>query len=64
MVNIGDYADAMNATLEIDSKPGHGTMLKLVIPFVAPADDSTVLERSHESNSEPIGESGEQTSAA
>ena len=24
MVNIGDYSDAMNATLEIESKPGHG----------------------------------------
>ncbi|NQW20682.1 MAG: hypothetical protein HQ477_08170 [Chloroflexi bacterium] len=64
MVNIGDYADAMNATLEIDSTPGSGTNLKLVIPFVAPS----VVKRSHELQENTIGnalgETGEQASAA
>jgi signal transduction histidine kinase len=38
MVNIGDYADSMNATLHIESEPGQGTRLKLMIPFEVPVD--------------------------
>jgi len=66
MVNIGDYADAMNATLEIDSKPGRGTMLKLSIPFEAPINPTdkfgqqTQTEQSFEAN----GVTGEQRSVA
>ena len=66
MVNIGDYADALNATLEIDSKPGHGTRLKLVIPFVAPVspEDPTGQQDQAEQGFGVDGVAGEQTSAA
>ena len=66
MVNIGDYADAMNATLEIDSKPGRGTRLKLVIPFVAPinVEEPTGQQDQAEQGFEVGGVTGEQTSAA
>ncbi|MEE8047140.1 MAG: ATP-binding protein [Dehalococcoidia bacterium] len=64
MVNIGDYADAMNATLEIDSKPGLGTRLKLAIPFVVPDADNSVTELSGNSTGLSVRETGEQPSAA
>ena len=65
MVNIGDYADAMNATLEINSKPGLGTRLKLVIPFAAPADfDVSAGPSQVEHGLEASGATGEPASAA
>ena len=66
MVNIGDYADAMNATLEIDSKPGRGTRLKLVIPFEAPFDleDPAGQQDPVERNIEANDATGNQRSAA
>ena len=39
MVNIDDYADAMNARLDIDSQPGRGTRLTLKIPFESPTTE-------------------------
>jgi signal transduction histidine kinase len=64
MVNIADYADAMRATLEIDSKPGVGTELKLVIPFIAPELEQELSDQIISTADGAIGESGEQTSAA
>jgi signal transduction histidine kinase len=64
MVNIGDYADAMNATLDIDSKPGEGTNLKLTIPFVASVQKSTLTELRTDDANQAVGETGEQPSAA
>ncbi|MBT3995048.1 MAG: hypothetical protein HOF01_04550 [Chloroflexi bacterium] len=64
MVNIGDYADAMRATLEINSKPGVGTELKLIIPFVAPEPEQNLSDLSIGAADGAIVESGEQTSAA
>ena len=66
MVNIGDYADAMNATLEIDSKPGRGTRLKLVIPFEAPIilEDPTGQQDQVEHSFEVSGVTVERASAA
>ncbi|MDP6667933.1 MAG: ATP-binding protein [Dehalococcoidia bacterium] len=60
MVNIGDYADAMNATLEIDSEPGQGTRCKLSIPFEAPVTEKPQIEPGYN----VISETGEQPSAA
>jgi signal transduction histidine kinase len=64
MVNIGDYADAMRATLEINSKPGVGTELKLIIPFVAPKPEQKLSNQGISTANGAIGETGEQTSAA
>jgi signal transduction histidine kinase len=66
MVNIGDYADAMNATLEIESEPGRGTRLKLVIPFEAPItlEEMTGQHGQVESGVSVSGVTGEQPSAA
>ena len=66
MVNIGDYADAMNATLEIESKPGRGTRLKLVIPFEAPItlEEMTGQRGQVESGASVSGITGEQPSAS
>lgn len=64
MVNIGDYADAMNATLEIDSTPGGGTHLRLIIPFVAPSAGKVSPELSSNEAANSVGESGKQASAA
>ena len=64
MVNIGDYADAMNATLEIDSTPGRGTQLKLVIPFVAPVVENSISESGSNEAVKTLGETGERASAA
>ncbi len=66
MVNIGDYADAMNATLEIESKPGHGTHLKLVIPFEAPIslEHPSGQHDQVETGFDGTGAIGEQPSAA
>lgn len=66
MVNIGDYADAMNATLEIDSNPGRGTHLKLIIPFEAPTspEGSEGQEDQIEHGFGVSGENSEQPTAA
>jgi signal transduction histidine kinase len=66
MVNIGDYADAMNATLEIESEPGRETRLKLVIPFEAPItlEEMTGQHGQVESGVSVSGVTGEQPSAA
>lgn len=66
MVNIGDYADAMNATLEIESQPGRGTQLRLVIPFVAPIslEDPSTSQHFTETGYEGQGVVGEQPSPA
>jgi len=64
MVNIGDYADSMNATLDIDSTPGGGTHLKLMIPFVAPLTHKVASNLEDIEASKALGESGEQPSAA
>jgi signal transduction histidine kinase len=64
MVNIGDYADAMNATLDIESSPGAGTHLKLTIPFVAPAAGKVPSELSSDAIADSVGGIGEQASAA
>jgi hypothetical protein len=54
----------MNATLEIDSQPGAGTQLKLIIPFVAPTAEDSLLEAPSHSADNALGETGEQPSAA
>jgi signal transduction histidine kinase len=64
MVNIGDYADAMNAVLDIKSQPGAGTHLKLTIPFVNPESEASTSNLPAQSTSNRIGETGEQPSAA
>jgi signal transduction histidine kinase len=64
MVNIGDYADSMNASLEITSQPGMGTKLKLSIPFVPPAAEEGLLELHANAPSDALGDSGEQPSLA
>lgn len=66
MVNIGDYADAMNARLDIESAPGEGTTLRLVIPFIAPVQETqqSQPERVAEDAASSLGETGEQPSAA
>jgi signal transduction histidine kinase len=64
MVNIGDYADAMDASLEITSQPGMGTKLKLSIPFVAPPADEGLLELHPNAAGDALGDSGEQPSLA
>jgi signal transduction histidine kinase len=64
MVNIGDYADAMNALLEIDSQPGNGTRLTLRIPFVVPDSEKGLSELKPSEATSVIGETGEQASAA
>ena len=64
MVNIGDYADAMNATLEIVSEPGRGTLLKLVIPFEAPVGPKAATGLQNEPGFKARGTTGEQPSAA
>ena len=61
MVNIGDYADAMNATLEVDSKSGFGTQIKLTIPFEAPTTDTGLAELLLLANTDTAVGSGEQT---
>lgn len=60
MVNISDYADAMNARLEIDSRPGHGTKLTLTIPFIPPIPEASLVELSDNAIRDP----GEQASLA
>jgi len=60
MVNIYDYADAMNATFKVESKRGHGTTLILTIPFVAPPSALAELELSDS----PVEASTEQSPAA
>jgi len=62
MVNIGDYADAMNASLEITSQPGMGTKLKLSIPFVPPVAEKGLLELHVNTPGDALGDSGEQPS--
>ena len=64
MVNIGDYADAMNASLEITSQPGMGTKLKLIIPFVPPAVEQGLKELHTDVAADALGDSGEQPSLA
>jgi len=64
MVNIGDYADAMNATLDINSSPGGGTQLKLVIPFIAPLTGKLSADLSSNEAVNSLGENGERASAA
>lgn len=64
MVNIGDYADAMNATLDIESAPGAGTQIKLMIPFIAPSAGKVSSELSSNEIVNSLGETGEQPSAA
>ncbi len=64
MVNIGDYADALNATLEIDSTPGNGTHLRLEIPFVAPSAVQIHTARHSGSAADEMGDTNEQPSAA
>jgi signal transduction histidine kinase len=64
MVNIGDYADAMNAKLEIESTPGNGTQLKLTIPFVAPVAENASYAPAKNTAQNALGETGEQASAA
>ncbi|MBT3995922.1 MAG: hypothetical protein HOF01_08995 [Chloroflexi bacterium] len=64
MVNIGDYADAMSATLDIDSAPGVGTNLKLTIPFEVPQSSATADDSSLNESPNVIGGTGEQASAA
>jgi signal transduction histidine kinase len=64
MVNIGDYADSMNATLEIDSVPGNGTRLTLRIPFVVPDSEKGLSELKASEITSVIRETGEQPSAA
>ena len=64
MVNIGDYADSMNASLEITSQPGMGTKLKLSIPFVPPAAEEGLLELHANAPSDALGDSGERPSLA
>ena len=66
MVNIGDYSDAMNATLEIESKPGHGAHLKLVIPFEVPisVEHPSGQHDQVETGFDGTGAIGEQPSAA
>ena len=60
MVNIYDYADAMNATLKVESKRGHDTTLILTIPFIAPPSALAELELSDS----PVEASTEQSPAA
>jgi signal transduction histidine kinase len=64
MVNIGDYADAMNAVLDIKSQPGAGTQRKLTIPFVNPDARTSLVEAPGEVPSSSLAENGEQASAA
>ncbi len=64
MVNIGDYADAMSATLEIDSAPGVGTNLKLTIPFEVPQTSAALTDIQPKETPDAIGGTGEQASAA
>ncbi len=64
MVNIGDYADAMNATLEINSTPGGGTQLKLVIPFIAPLTGKVSANSSSNEAVKTLGKTGERAFAA
>jgi signal transduction histidine kinase len=64
MVNIGDYADAMNAKLEITSTPGNGAQLKMLIPFIAPIDTNSSVEPVEITGAKALCESGEQPSAA
>ena len=64
MVNIGDYADAMNASLEITSQPGMGTRLKLSIPFVPPTAEEALIELPADVPGDALGDSGEQPSLA
>ena len=64
MVNIGDYADAMNATLDIESTPGNGTHLKLSIPFIAPDVEISSQSLLNNKAQNTLGETGEQASAA
>jgi signal transduction histidine kinase len=64
MVNIGDYADAMGASLEITSQPGMGTKLKLSIPFVPPVAEEGLTELHANVPGDALGDSGEQPSLA
>jgi signal transduction histidine kinase len=64
MVNIGDYADAMNAKLEITSTPGNGAQLKMLIPFIVPVDTKSSVESVEITGAKALGESSEQPSAA
>jgi signal transduction histidine kinase len=64
MVNIGDYADAMSAVLDIKSQPGLGTQLKLTIPFVNPDIESSADNIPVQITNNRLGETGEQPSAA
>ncbi|MDA0596203.1 MAG: hypothetical protein O2921_01080 [Chloroflexi bacterium] len=64
MVNIGDYADAMSATLEIDSAPGVGTNLKLTIPFEVPQTSAALADIQRKETPSAIGGTVEQVSAA
>jgi two-component system NarL family sensor kinase len=64
MVNIGDYADAMDASLEITSQPGMGTKLKLSIPFVPPVAEEGLTELHAHVPGDALGDSGEQPSLA
>ncbi|MDA1279388.1 MAG: hypothetical protein O3B95_05025 [Chloroflexi bacterium] len=60
MVNIADYADAMNAILEIESRPGNGTRLTLSIPFETPTAGQHVSSQFEQ----PVLEPGQELLAA
>lgn len=41
MVNISDYADSLDGSVEVESVPGEGTRVSLVVPFNPQSDAAT-----------------------